>query len=85
VSKATQTITFPALANQVVGATFTLDATSSSGLPISYSKSGPVTISGTKATVTGVGSVLIGASQAGNADYAAATEVRRTFTVTAAP
>jgi hypothetical protein len=79
-----QTITFPAILNQVVGATIQLDATSSSGLPIRYSHTGPVKISGATATVTGVGTVLIGAFQPGNAEYAAAPEIRRAFTVTAA-
>jgi trimeric autotransporter adhesin len=44
--------------------------------------SGPATISGgTTLTLTGAGEVKVQASQAGDADYAAATPVVRTFTV----
>jgi sugar lactone lactonase YvrE len=85
ISQAAQTITFPAIANQVVGASVTLRATASSGLAIAYSHVGPVTITGTTAKFTGTGSVTIGASQAGNADYAAAKEVRQAITVSVAP
>jgi hypothetical protein len=83
VSKAGQTITFGALSNVTFGvAPFTITATSSSGLPVSFSvASGPATVSGNTITVTGAGTVTIKASQAGNADYTAATAVTQTFTV----
>jgi len=81
VAPAPQTITFSAIANQTVGATFTLSATASSGLPITYTHTSGVKISGATATATAAQTVTIGGSQAGNANFAAAPEVRQTFTV----
>src|SRR6202008_2040473 len=59
--------------------------TASSGLAVSYTVSGPATVSGSTLTITGAGSVTGTASQAGNTDYAAATRVSQTFTVAKAP
>jgi len=55
----------------------------SSGLPVTVTvKSGPATISGEMITLTGTeGSVVLAANQAGDEDYAAATEVLMTFMV----
>jgi sugar lactone lactonase YvrE len=87
VSLVTQTITFPAIPNHTYGdAPFTLSATASSGLAVSYIvTSGPATVSGNTVTLTGVGTVAIQATQAGNATYAVATPATRTFTVAAPP
>src|SRR4029077_9780031 len=70
--------------SKTVGAApFTVSATASSGLPVSFSiVSGPATIAGSTVTVTGAGTVTVGASQGGNANYAAATPVEQSFTVT---
>ena len=79
---ATQTITFGALPNVTYGvAPITLTATASSGLPVSYAVTGPATLNGSVLTVTGVGTVNVTASQAGNGSYGAATPVTRSFTV----
>ena len=81
-----QTITFNAIPNKLTtDAPFAVSATASSGLPVTYSiVSGPATISGNTITLTGqVGTVTVRASQAGNSQYAAATPVDRSFTVTA--
>jgi hypothetical protein len=85
IGKASQTITFPTIANRTVGAgPFTLNATASSGLPVSYRVvSGPATVSGNTVTVTGTGTVTIEASQPGNEFYSAAFSPQRSFTVTA--
>ncbi len=80
-----QSITFPAIADQTAGATVTLNATATSGLEVTYSWSGPVTLSGNVLTCTGEGTVTVTASQAGNEEWAPAADVSRTFTVTAAP
>jgi len=84
--ESSQTITFPAITNRTYGAAqFVLSATATSGLPVSYSLvSGPATLSGTNddtVTVTGVGTVVIEASQAGNSTYAAAADVTQSFMV----
>jgi sugar lactone lactonase YvrE len=87
VSLVAQTITFPAIANHTFGdAPFALSATASSGLAVSYSvSSGPATLSGTSVTLTGIGTVTIQATQAGNSTYAAATPVSRSFGVAGPP
>jgi uncharacterized repeat protein (TIGR01451 family) len=82
---ADQTITFASLTNkQTTSAPFTLSATASSGLPVSFSiVSGPATISGNTLTLDGVpGSVVVRASQGGNAQYNPAADVDRSFVVT---
>ena len=82
---APQTITFAALPNVTYGvAPITLTASASSGLPVSYAVTGPASVSGSTLTITGAGSVTVTASQAGNSNYAAATPVSRTFTVSPA-
>jgi hypothetical protein len=77
-----QTITFPFIPPQLDGATVTLVASSTSGLPVSFSViSGPATITGTTMTITGVGTVVVQAAQAGNLYIAAAVPVQQTITV----
>ena len=80
---ADQTITFAALANQTYGvAPFTVGATASSGLPVSFAiLSGPATVSGDTLTVTGAGTVVVAALQAGNGNYYPAPAVDQSFTV----
>ncbi len=87
VDKAAQTITFGALSNKVYGdASFTLGATATSNLSVTYSSSNldVVTLAGNTATIVGAGTAVITASQAGNAVYLAATDVPQTFNVTKA-
>jgi hypothetical protein len=83
VSAKTQTITFPAIPDHVFGdAPFTLSATASSGLAVTYTvTSGPATVLGNTVTLTGAGTVVIQVAQAGNASYAAATPVTQSFIV----
>jgi hypothetical protein len=86
VTQASQTIHFAGLPQSVVysaGLQYTLNATASSGLPVSYSATGPATLNGTTLTITGAGAVQVTASQSGNANYAAAAPV--TLTVQVAP
>jgi hypothetical protein len=82
VSKASQTITFPALANKSDSAApFAVSATATSGLTVTLVvASGPATIAGNTVTLTGAGTVTIRANQAGNSNYSAATPVSRSFT-----
>jgi hypothetical protein len=73
-----QTITFtnPGPISYSPSTQVTLAATASSGLPVTYTlNSGPATLSGTTLTITGAGSISVTASQAGNANYVAATSV----------
>jgi len=82
-TQSSQTISFPAPATPVTyGASgITLGATSSSSLPITYSLTGPGSLSGSTLSFTGAGSVVVTASQAGNSTYSAATPVQQTIVV----
>jgi hypothetical protein len=87
INQASQTITFASLANKTVGdANFSLTATASSGLPVSYSGATPsvASVSGSTVTVGTAGTSVITASQAGNVNYSAATSVNQTQTVLSA-
>ena len=84
VTKVSQTITFAALSGKTFGdAPFTVSASASSGLPVSFSSlTTPVcTVSGNTVTIVAVGTCNIQASQAGDATYAAAPNVSRGFAV----
>jgi hypothetical protein len=86
--KLTQTIVFNAPSSRVVyGAPpFTLDAMTSSGLPVSLTVvSGPAALNGTTMTITGAGVILLRATQAGNDLYHPALSVERTINVAKAP
>ncbi|MDX2432640.1 MAG: MBG domain-containing protein, partial [Bacteroides sp.] len=74
--KFVQVINFSLLADKTYGdADYTLSATSSSGLPVTFSSSNStvVSVSGSDASINGAGESLIYASQAGDATYAAVT------------
>jgi sugar lactone lactonase YvrE len=83
VNPAAQTINFPQPTSPVTyGAPVALGATASSKLTVSYSVlSGPATVSGSTLITTGVGTVVVAATQAGNTNYNAATQVTRSITV----
>jgi hypothetical protein len=85
VGLASQTITFaPSLTATYGDAAVTLVATASSGLPVSFTLvSGPATLNGNTLTITGAGSIIIKASQAGTSNYSAAPDVQKTITVAA--
>jgi ribosomal protein S11 len=79
-----QTITFASLPSQTYGASpFTVSATASSGLPVSFASTTLTvcTVSGSTVTLVATGNCTLEAAQAGNSDYAAATAVKRGFTV----
>ena len=85
ITQASQTITFGALASKTTSdAAFTLTGSASSGLTITYSSSNSLvaTVSGNTVTIVGAGSTVITASQSGNSNYSAATNVTQTLTVT---
>lgn len=88
VAAAAQAITFTQPVNQTLPtATGPLVATSTSGLTVSFASTttGVCTVSGTALTLVAVGTCIIDASQVGNATYAAAVTVQRSFVVAAAP
>ncbi|NCC52247.1 MAG: choice-of-anchor D domain-containing protein, partial [Spartobacteria bacterium] len=75
--KGNQSITFAPLGVQAVSDTVGLSATASSGLPVTFATNGgPAIITGgTNLTFTGLGSVSIVASQAGDGTYHPAPDV----------
>ena len=83
ITATSQTITFGPLTGKNLGdPAFAVNATASSGLAVTFTvTSGPATIAGNMVTVTGLGVVIISASQAGNSNYGAATAVNQSFTV----
>lgn len=84
--KLAQQIAFAPPADRILGEPdFTIAATATSGLPVSFSASGACSVSGTTVNVTSVGACTITATQVGNDTYAAADPVTRTFAITYAP
>jgi sugar lactone lactonase YvrE len=84
VAKESQTITFTQPTSPVTYGVspITLSGSASSGLAIAFSVvSGPATVSGSTLTITGAGTVVVAANQAGNINYAAATQVTQSITV----
>jgi autotransporter-associated beta strand protein len=79
-----QTITFPNPGTQTYGvAPITLTATAPGGTVTYTVTSGPATVAGSTLTITGAGSVIVQANQAGTTTYNAAPANNQTFTVSA--
>jgi DNA-binding beta-propeller fold protein YncE len=85
VNQASQTISFTPPASPVTYGVspITLAASGgSSGNAVTFSVTGPATLSGSTLTITGAGTVEVTASQAGNTNYTAATSVTQTIVIT---
>lgn len=82
-----QTIIFETIADKVYkDPPFTLNATSTSGLPITYEAlTSNISINGASVTITGAGVAIIKATQAGDSFYNPATPVTQTFMINKAP
>jgi hypothetical protein len=85
ISLNSQTITFDPLPDRAIsGLPFSVSATASSGLPVTFTASGQCAASGsTGSTISalGTGSCTVTAHQAGNAQFAPAPDVARTFQI----
>jgi len=86
VSKIAQTIAFtdslPASAVYSSNLTCAISATGGgSGNAVTFGVTGPATLTGSTLTITGVGTVVVTANQAGNANYTAATAVTQSVVV----
>jgi len=80
--KASQTISFGALPDKTFGdPDFTVSATASSGVSVTFAASGQCTVSGSTVHLTAVGSCTITASQGGSDNYGAAADVPQTFQI----
>jgi hypothetical protein len=81
-TKTNQTITFATPASHTYGnSDFDPGATASSGLAVTYGASGACSIVSGKVHLASAGSCTVTADQAGNANYNAAAQVQRTFSV----
>jgi hypothetical protein len=78
-----QTITFGPIAEMTFGDNpFFVSASTTSNLPVTFSiVSGPATINGGPITLTGAGLVTVRASQSGDATFAPAQDIDRSFVV----
>ncbi len=88
VGKGSQTISYTSTAPvgaTVGGATYTVTATATSGLPVTFTIDATATavcsISGSTVSFIGAGTCVIDANQAGNANYNAAPQVQQSFAV----
>jgi hypothetical protein len=86
ITKAGQAITFATLVDKTFGdAPFNVSATGGgSGNPVTFTATGNCTSGGTNGatiTITGAGSCTVTASQAGDSNFAAASDVPRTFQI----
>ena len=84
ITSANQTITFGAIADRTTAdTTFTLFATASSALPVTFSSTNTAvaTVVGNVVTIVGAGTTTITASQAGDTNFNAATDVSNTLNV----
>ena len=81
-AKAGQTISFGALPGKTFGAAdFSISASASSGLPVTFSAIASCSVTGSTVHITGAGSCTITASQAGNSDFYPASDVSQTFLI----
>ncbi len=83
IPKAAQTITFTPLTG--FGSSIVLTATSSSGLPVTYTVSGTCSVNAGTLYISSAGVCTITADQAGNAAFAAAASVAQILTITQSP
>src|SRR5262249_53677701 len=82
IAKAAQTITFAALSNKSFGdPDFTVSATASSGLAVTFAAGANCSLTGSTVHITGGGSCTITASQAGDGNYSAAPDVPQSFSI----
>ncbi len=73
-----QTITAPELPALGIGVPFTLTATATSGLPVTYTISGPATLAGNQLTPTAVGTITVTSYQAGDEFWQATDRIVQT-------
>lgn len=77
-----QTITFDPLAGKMFGdPDFTVSATASSGLPVSFAAGGDCTVAGDLVHLTAAGSCTITASQPGGVGFLPAPDVAQSFAI----
>lgn len=81
-----QTITFDSLVDRTYGdPPFTISASASSGLPVTFAVMGDCALDGTSVSITAAGACTIIAQQSGNESWTFAPDVERSFTIAKAP
>jgi alpha-tubulin suppressor-like RCC1 family protein len=86
VTQGTQTLSLSAAILALTDGSYSLPATSSAGLTPTYTTSSAnCSITGTTLSLLSIGSCLVSASQAGNTNYGAATNVSANFRIVGAP
>jgi hypothetical protein len=81
-----QSIAFGPLSSKVYGdPSFSVSATASSDLPVSFTAVGDCQVAGSTVSITAAGSCTITAHQAGNESYAPAVDVSQAFAILRAP
>ncbi len=86
IGQAAQTIAFGTLADKTYGdPDFTVNASASSGLPVSFSAAGACAVTGKTVHILGAGTCAITAQQPGGDNYRPAVDVARSFTVAPRP
>ena len=81
-----QVITFDPLIDRTFGdPDFSISASASSGLPVTFTVIGNCALAGTTVSITGAGSCTIVAQQGGNEAWTFAADVARSFNVAKAP
>src|SRR5207244_3478529 len=82
IARAGQTITFAALPGKTFGdPDFSVSATASSTLAVSFGASGNCSATGSTVHITGAGSCTITASQAGDSNFNPGADVPRSFSI----
>lgn len=81
IGQGAQTITFADPGAQAVGTPLALSATASSGLAVSFTATGDCSLGGGTVSFASPGTCTVTASQAGDADWAAAADVVHSFAV----
>ncbi len=79
-----QTITFTSSAPSsavYLGPSYSVAATASSGLPVTFSVSGSCSLSGSTVVMAGAGTCTVYADQSGNSAYFAAPQLQQTFSI----
>lgn len=87
ISGQAQTITFDPVTTPINygSGPFTVNATASSGLPVTYSVGGNATITGNTVTMNGSGTIIIAANQDGDSTYSAAPQATTSVYITPLP
>jgi len=84
ITQAPQTTAFASLPDKFLDEPdFAVNATATSGLPVSFTASGSCTVTGNVVHMTAEGSCSVTALQVGDVNYFPAPDVTRTFTITA--